>query len=126
MPPGKHSVTRRVLPVANSCPMGHVKLTSVPKAVSRLEAKAPMPGCSSGQSAEKVADQLRKKFSLEWIKEVFSRMLTYPAALCSASEVNLINISPEEAVKVSLGAAVPVKPLPECRRNPEVEEPSNT
>lgn len=58
--------------------MGHVKLTSVPKAVSRLEAKAPMPGCSSGQSAEKVADQLRikrKEISIE-LKIILFKKLT--------------------------------------------------
>lgn len=37
-----------------------MKLTTVPNAVSLLEARAPIPGFNSGQSAENVADHLRK------------------------------------------------------------------
>jgi len=38
------------LPVANSCPSGQENVTTVPNAVSRLDAKAPSPGCNTGQS----------------------------------------------------------------------------
>jgi len=50
LPPGKHSVAILDLPVANSCPRGHENVTTVPKAVSRLDARAPSPGCNGGQS----------------------------------------------------------------------------
>lgn len=49
-PPGKQSVVIFDLPVANSCPTGHVNVTDVPKAVSLFEAKAPSPGRKTGQS----------------------------------------------------------------------------
>lgn len=58
LPPFWQTVVMRFLPVANSCPTGQVKLITVPNAVSRLLAIAPMPGFSSGQSAENSADQL--------------------------------------------------------------------
>lgn len=64
------------------------------------------PGLKVGQSAEKEA--------------------LHPLSLCRASVTNRTNISPLDAVSVSLGAAVPVNPVPECRRSPEVLEPSNT
>lgn len=50
LPPGRHSVEILNLPVANSCPSGHENVTTVPKAVSRLDAKAPSPGFNIGQS----------------------------------------------------------------------------
>jgi len=50
LPPGKHSVAILDLPVENSCPRGHENVTTVPKAVSRLDARAPSPGCNGGQS----------------------------------------------------------------------------
>jgi hypothetical protein len=49
-PPGIHSVVNLFLPVANSWPTGQVKVTVVPNAVSRLEARAPSPGLNVGQS----------------------------------------------------------------------------
>lgn len=51
-PPGKHLVVILGLPVANSWPVGHVNVTTVPKAVSLLEAMALSPGLSGGQSEE--------------------------------------------------------------------------
>lgn len=53
-PPFKQRVVILALPVANSCPIGQVKVTTVPKAVSRFEASAPTPGWSSGQSKIKI------------------------------------------------------------------------
>lgn len=50
LPLGKHSVVILDFPVANSWPSGHEKVTTVPKAVSRLEAIALSPGCNGGQS----------------------------------------------------------------------------
>lgn len=90
----------------NCLPFGHVNCTTVPKAVSLLEANAPSPGLKSGQSAEKVAEK--------------------PAPLCRESEMNRINISPDEAVSVIFGIVAPLNPFPECNRRPETEEPSNT
>lgn len=49
-PPIMHSVTIFDLPVANSCPTEQENVTTVPKAVSRLDAKAPSPGLRTGQS----------------------------------------------------------------------------
>lgn len=49
-PPIKHSVTNFGFPVANSCPTGHENVTTVPNVVSLLEASAPSPGRSTGQS----------------------------------------------------------------------------
>lgn len=40
----------RDFPVANSWPIGHENVTTVPKAVSRLDAKAPKPDFKGGQS----------------------------------------------------------------------------
>lgn len=50
LPPGRHCVEILGLPVANSCPSGQENVTTVPKAVSRLDANAPSPGCNGGQS----------------------------------------------------------------------------
>jgi succinate dehydrogenase/fumarate reductase-like Fe-S protein len=47
-----------------------------------------------------------------------------PLLLCNASVMNLINISPLEAVSVIRGAVPDVKPLFGCRRNPLVVAPS--
>jgi hypothetical protein len=47
-----------------------------------------------------------------------------PLLLCKASVMNLINISPLEAVSVIRGDALNVKPLLGCRRNPLVVAPS--
>lgn len=41
-------------PVANSCPNGHENVTVVPKAVSRLDARAPSPGNNAGQSGYQI------------------------------------------------------------------------
>lgn len=53
LPPIKHSVTIFDLPVANSWPIEHENVTTVPNAVSRFEANAPSPGLSVGQSVKK-------------------------------------------------------------------------
>lgn len=50
LPPGRHCVVMRFRPVANSCPVGQLKVIIDPKVVSRLEAIAPIPGCKIGQS----------------------------------------------------------------------------
>lgn len=50
LPPGKHWVVIRLRPVANSCPVGQLKVIIVPNVVSLLDAMAPMPGCKTGQS----------------------------------------------------------------------------
>lgn len=49
-PPLRHSDVILERPVANSCPTGQLKVTTVPKPVSRLEAIAPSPGFKLGQS----------------------------------------------------------------------------
>jgi hypothetical protein len=48
----------------------------------------------------------------------------HPLPLCKASVMNLINISPLEAVSVIRGEVPDVKPLLGCRCNPLVVAPS--
>ena len=50
LPPIIHSVVIWGFPVANSCPTGQLNVTIVPNAVSLLDASAPNPGRSGGQS----------------------------------------------------------------------------
>jgi hypothetical protein len=47
-----------------------------------------------------------------------------PLPLCKASVMNLISISPLEAVSVMRGDVLDVKPLLGCRCNPLVVAPS--
>lgn len=53
-PPSKHFVVIRDFPVANSCPIGHENVITVPKAVSLFDAKAPIPEFRGGQSENKI------------------------------------------------------------------------
>lgn len=41
------------LPVANSWPIGHVNVITVPNAVSLFDAKAPIPDLRGGQSVKR-------------------------------------------------------------------------
>lgn len=44
----------RDFPVANSCPIGHENVITVPKAVSLFDAKAPIPDSKGGQSEKQI------------------------------------------------------------------------
>lgn len=95
-------------PVANSCPNGHENVTAVPKAVSRLDAKAPSPGFNIGQSARNVSlcqvirdvETITSDETRDLPAEKSARQ---PALLCKASLTNLTSISPLSAVSVILG-----------------------
>lgn len=84
----------------------------VPKAVSRLDAKAPNPGFRSGQSAENSANHLGIDTNINYTIKPQRIPVSYPLSLCKASVINLTRIFPEDAVSVILGTVLPVKPSP--------------
>lgn len=50
LPPSIHVVVIRDFPVANSWPIGHENVITVPNAVSLFDARAPIPDFKGGQS----------------------------------------------------------------------------